>query len=137
MLKRKADAGATRALTQFFFDNDVFARYLDRVDAAGITIPVVPGILPIQNLAQVKRFARMCGATVPDFVEAALAPFEDRPEEHAKRAADLAARQVEGLRRLGIDHFHFYTMNRVPLIEDVLERTGLFGNRDAAASHAA
>jgi methylenetetrahydrofolate reductase (NADPH) len=137
MLKRKADNGATRALTQFFFDNDVFARYLDRVAAAGITIPVVPGILPIQNLAQVKRFARLCGATVPAFVDAALAPVEDKPEEHAVRAAELAARQVEGLRRLGIRDFHFYTMNRAPLVSDVLERTGLFSERGAAASRAA
>lgn len=137
MLKRKADSGATRALTQFFFDNDVFARYLERVEAAGITIPVVPGILPIQNLAQVKRFARLCGATVPAFVDAALAPVEDDAEAHADRAAELAARQVEGLRRLGVSHFHFYTMNRVPLVSDVMERTGLFGHRDAAASRAA
>ena len=72
-----------RALTQFFFDNDDFARYLDHVRAAGITIPIVPGILPIQNLAQVKRFARLCGATVPGFVEDALAPFEEQPEERA------------------------------------------------------
>lgn len=137
MLKRKADNGATRALTQFFFDNDVFARYLERVRAAGITIPVVPGILPIQNLAQVKRFARLCGATVPAFVDAALAPVQDKPEEHAIRSAELAARQVEGLRSLGITDFHFYTMNRAPLVSDVLERTGLFANRGAAASKAA
>ena len=137
MLKRKADNGATRALTQFFFDNDVFARYLDRVRAAGITIPVVPGILPIQNLAQVKRFARLCGATVPAFVDAALAPVEDKPEEHAIRSAELAARQVEGLWRLGIRDFHFYSMNRAPLVSDVLERTGLFSERGAAASRAA
>lgn len=137
MLKRKADSGATRALTQFFFDNDVFARYLDRVHAAGIAIPVVPGILPIQNLAQVKRFARLCGASVPAFVDSALAPFEDKPEEHAARSAELAAKQVEGLWRLGIRDFHFYTMNRAPLVSDVLERTGLFQDRGAAESRAA
>jgi methylenetetrahydrofolate reductase (NADPH) len=137
MLKRKVDSGATRALTQFFFDNDVFARYLDRVRAAGITIPIVPGILPIQNLAQVKRFARLCGASVPEFVDTALAPAVDNPEDHAKRSAELAARQVDGLRSLGIDDFHFYTMNRAPLVSDVLERTGLFGERGKAASKAA
>jgi methylenetetrahydrofolate reductase (NADPH) len=134
MLKRKADSGATRALTQFFFDNDHYARYLERVRAAGITIPVVPGILPIQNLAQVKRFARLCGATVPGFVDVALAGLEEKPEDHAARAADLAARQVEGLRSLGVTEFHFYTMNRVPLVSDVLERTGLFTARGAAAA---
>lgn len=137
MLKRKADNGASRALTQFFFDNDVFARYLDRVRGAGITIPIVAGILPIQNLAQVKRFARLCGTTVPAFVDAALNPVEDKPEEHAIRAAELAASQVDGLRRLGVQDFHFYTMNRAPLVSAVLERTGLFGNRGVAASQAA
>ena len=124
MLKRKADNGATRALTQFFFDNDDFARYLDRVRAAGITIPVVPGILPIQNLAQVKRFARLCGATVPAFVDEALAPFEEQPEERAQRAAELAARQVEGLKAMGVNEFHFYTMNRSPLVSSVLDLMG-------------
>lgn len=137
MLKRKADNGACRALTQFFFDNDVFARYLDRVRAAGVEIPIVPGILPVHNLAQVKRFAALCGASVPPFVEAVLGPVDDRPEERAPRAAELAARQVEGLRRLGIREFHFYTMNRAPLVSAVLDQAG-FARTDAAeASRAA
>lgn len=137
MLKRKADNGATRALTQFFFDNDAFARYLDRVRAAGIAIPIVPGILPIHNLAQVKRFAALCGATVPAFVEAVLGPVDDRPEERAPRAAELAARQVEGLRRLGIGEFHFYTMNRAPLVSSVLEQAGFADRAVPVASRAA
>jgi methylenetetrahydrofolate reductase (NADPH) len=137
MLKQKADNGATRALTQFFFDNDDFARYLDRVHAAGITLPVVPGILPIQNLAQVKRFARLCGATVPDFVDDALAPFEEQPEERAKRAAELAARQVEGLKAMGVNEFHFYTMNRSPLVSSVLELSGFSRHSASADSQAA
>lgn len=124
MLKRKVDAGASRALTQFFFDNDVFERYLERVRAAGITIPIVPGILPIQNLAQVKKFAGLCGASVPDFVERALAPFDDQPEERAKRSAELASRQVADLIGRGIGEFHFYTMNRPQLISAVLEQAG-------------
>ena len=137
MLKQKADSGATRALTQFFFDNDHFARYLDRVQAAGITIPVVPGILPIQNLAQVKRFARLCGATVPGFVDDALLPFEDKPEEHAKASAELAARQVGGLQAMGVTEFHFYTMNRSPLVSSVLELSGFSRGSGRAASQAA
>ncbi|UVC06896.1 methylenetetrahydrofolate reductase [NAD(P)H] [Rhizobium sp. TH2] len=137
MLKQKADSGATRALTQFFFDNDHFARYLDRVRAAGITIPVVPGILPIQNLAQVKRFARLCGATVPGFVDDALAAFEEQPEERAKRAAELAARQVDGLKAMGVNEFHFYTMNRSPLVSSVLELSGFSGRSAGANSRAA
>ncbi len=72
MLKRKADAGADRALTQFFFDNDVFERYMEQVRKAGISIPVVPGIMPIQNLTQLKRFAGRCGAGIPAFLDVAF-----------------------------------------------------------------
>ena len=125
MLKRKVDAGATRALTQFFFDNDHYARYLDRVRKAGISIPVVPGILPVHNLAQVQKFASLCGASVPAFVEDALAPYADQPKERAIRAADLAARQVRDLVARGADELHFYTMNRAGLIERVLDEAGL------------
>jgi methylenetetrahydrofolate reductase (NADPH) len=124
MLKRKVDAGAVRALTQFFFDNEVFARYLDRVRKAGIDIPIVPGILPIHNLAQVKKFASLCGASVPSFVENVLGPVDDQPEERAKRSAELASRQVRELIDRGIAEFHFYTMNRPQLISSVLEQSG-------------
>jgi methylenetetrahydrofolate reductase (NADPH) len=137
MLKRKADAGATRAITQFFFDNDVFARYLDRVRGAGIHIPIVPGILPIQNLGQVKRFADLCGASVPAFVEEALAPLEDRPAERFRRAAELAANQIEGLRRLGVEEFHFYTMNRAALVSSALEQAGFTRRARRLSSRAA
>lgn len=124
MLKRKVDAGAVRALTQFFFDNDVFQRYLDRVRKAGIDIPIVPGILPIHNLAQVKKFASLCGASVPAFVENVLGPVDDQPEERAKRSAELASRQVRDLIDRGISEFHFYTMNRPQLVSAVLEQSG-------------
>jgi methylenetetrahydrofolate reductase (NADPH) len=136
MLKRKVDAGATRAITQFFFDNAIFARYLERVRAAGIEIPILPGILPIQNLAQVKKFASLCGASVPRFVEDVLGPVDDNPAERALRSAELASRQVRELIELGITEFHFYTMNRVPLIESVLEQSGFrrsLGKETAAA----
>lgn len=134
MLKRKVDAGACRALTQFFFDNDVFARYLDRVRAAGIDIPILPGILPIHNLAQVKKFASMCGASVPTFVEDVLGPVDGQPLERAKRSAELASQQVCDLIKLGISEFHFYTMNRQQLVSAVLEQSGLrgAGEQDAA-----
>jgi len=138
MLKRKVDAGATRALTQFFFDNDAFARYLDRVRAAGITIPIVPGILPIHHLAQVKKFASLCGASVPDFIEEALGPVDDQPLERAKRSAALASQQVRDLMRLGISEFHFYTMNRQQLVSAVLEQADLrHPVRNGAATAAA
>lgn len=123
-LKRKADAGAARALTQFFFENDVFERYLEKVRAAGISIPIVPGIMPIQNLTQLKRFAGRCGASVPSFLDDRFAGFDEKPEERAKVAADVAAEQMEDLQRRGIDDFHIYTMNRSGLVNAVLERLG-------------
>ncbi len=135
-LKSKADAGAHRALTQFFFDNDVFERYLEKVRAAGINIPIVPGIMPIQNLSQLKRFARRCGSSVPSFLDARLEHLDDKPEERAEVAADIAAEQIEDLIRRGIHEFHLYTMNRVPLIDAVMQRLGRSqaqGARTAAA----
>jgi methylenetetrahydrofolate reductase (NADPH) len=124
MLKRKVDAGATRALTQFFFENDDFERYLERVRAAGITVPVVPGILPVHNLAQVQKFAGLCGATVPAWLADHLSPLQDKPQERNAVAVDLAARQVEDLVARGIDEFHFYTMNRAAMVSAVCDRVG-------------
>ncbi len=125
MLKRKVDAGATRALTQFFFDNDLFERYLDRVRAAGITIPIVPGIMPIQNLTQLKRFASMCGASVPDRLDQSFEATEGDAKARAEVAADIAAEQIADLAKRGIEEFHIYTMNRAPLTIATLERLGL------------
>ncbi len=136
-LKSKADAGAHRALTQFFFDNDIFERYLEKVRAAGITIPVVPGIMPIQNLTQLKRFARRCGASVPAFLDARFEGLDEKPEERAEVAADIAAEQIADLQRRGIHEFHLYTMNRVPLIAGTLERLGLRRRSLEAAEAAA
>jgi len=125
MLKQKVDAGATRALTQFFFDNDVFERYLERVRAAGITIPIVPGIMPIQNLTQLKRFASMCGATVPSFLDARFEGSDGDAAARASIAADIAAEQVADLAKRGVQEFHIYTMNRAPLTIATLERLGI------------
>ncbi|MBB3655341.1 methylenetetrahydrofolate reductase (NADPH) [Rhizobium sp. BK650] len=124
MLKRKADNGADRALTQFFFDNDNFERYLEKVRAAGVGIPVVPGIMPIQNLTQLKRFAGACGTVIPAFLDERFAGYDDKPEERAKIAADVAAEQIEDLVRRGLHEFHLYTMNRAPLVSAVLENLG-------------
>lgn len=101
MLKRKADNGANRALTQFFFDNDNFERYHEKVRAAGVTIPIVPGIMPILNLTQLKRFAGACGTVIPAFLDERFAGLDDKPEERAKVAADVAAEQIEDLRPAG------------------------------------
>ena len=136
-LKRKADAGATRALTQFYFDNDVFERYLDRARAAGITIPILPGVMPIQNLTQLKRFARRCGASVPAFLDARFEGLDDKPQERAEVAADVAAEQVEDLIRRGIHDIHLYTMNRAPLINGVLERLGLTRGKNGHSAEVA
>lgn len=124
MLKRKADAGAARALTQFFFDNDVYERYLEKVRAAGIDMPIVPGIMPIQNLTQLKRFAGRCGASVPTFLDRRFEGYEENPEDRAKVAADVAAEQIDDLFNRGVTDFHIYTMNRSGLVNQVLEQLG-------------
>ena len=133
MLKRKADNGADRALTQFFFDNDVFERYMERVTAAGITIPVVPGIMPIQNLTMLKRFAARCGTSVPSFLDDRFAGYDDDPEGRAKVAAEVAAEQITDLQRRGVGEFHIYTMNRAPLVNAVLANLGMQRARRNAA----
>ncbi|KQO80330.1 methylenetetrahydrofolate reductase [NAD(P)H] [Rhizobium sp. Leaf262] len=133
MLKRKADNGATRALTQFFFDNEIFERYMERVTKAGITIPVVPGIMPIQNLTQLKRFAGRCGTSVPAFLDERFAGLDDEPTARARVAAEVAAEQILDLQRRGINEFHLYTMNRAPLVNAVLENVGFRPLRRSAA----
>lgn len=124
MLKRKVDAGATRALTQFFFENDDFERYLERVRKAGIAIPIVPGILPVHNLGQVQKFAGLCGASVPGWLADRLSPYDDRPQERAALAVELAVRQVNDLIARGVGEFHFYTMNRASLVSAVCDGVG-------------
>lgn len=136
MLKRKADNGATRALTQFFFDNDVFERYLERVRAAGIDIPIVPGIMMIQNLTQLKRFSSLCGSSIPVRLDERFAGLDDQPQARAEVAADVAAEQIEDLARRGVADFHLYTMNRAPLVSATLQRLG-FARTSADLSGAA
>lgn len=131
MLKQKVDAGATRALTQFFFDNDIFERYLERVRKAGINIPIVPGIMPIQNLTQLKRFASMCGASIPAFLDERFEGTEGDAQARAAIAADIAAEQIADLAQRGLQEFHIYTMNRAPLTIATLERLGI----SAKANH--
>lgn len=133
MLKRKVDNGATRAITQFFFDNADFERYLERVRAAGITVPILPGILPIQNLAQVSKFAGLCGARVPQSVVDRLEPLEHDAQARFSEAADLAAEQILGLAAIGIADFHLYTMNRAPLVSAVCDRIGIARRKQASA----
>lgn len=114
-LKRKIDAGATRAISQYFFDADVFRRFRDRIAKAGITVPVVPGILPVTNFAQVVKFSAACGASVPAWMHHAFAGLDDDPETRRLVAATVAAEQVRALAADGIQDFHFYTLNRADL----------------------
>ncbi|MEM1285849.1 MAG: methylenetetrahydrofolate reductase [NAD(P)H] [Pseudomonadota bacterium] len=125
VLKRKLDAGATRAITQFFFDNTDFFRYMDRVSDAGITIPVVPGIAPIHSFKSISRFAKGCGARIPQAVAARFEGLDEDPVTHQLVAATVAAEQVEGLRRHGIKDFHFYTMNKADLVYAICHLLGM------------
>jgi methylenetetrahydrofolate reductase (NADPH) len=114
-LKRKVDAGATRAITQFFFDNDAFARFVERARRAGIEIPIVPGILPITNFAKAAAFAKACNVNVPVAIRRQFEGIDDDPDTLRLVAATVAAEQCRALYALGIRQFHFYTLNRAEL----------------------
>jgi len=114
-LKRKLDAGATRAITQYFFDGEVFLRFLDRALAAGITAPIVPGIMPVSNYGQAVKFSAMCGASVPGWMGSLFAGTDEDHETRRMIAAIVAAEQVRLLQANGVDEFHFYTLNRPDL----------------------
>ena len=116
MLKRKVDNGATRAITQFFFDNDLYESYVERARRAGIYIPIVPGVLPIHNFTQVANFSARCGAHVPAWLAERFDGLQDDPQTHALVAAAVAAEQVMDLVERGVSDFHFYTMNRADLV---------------------
>lgn len=137
MLKRKVDAGATRAITQFFFDNDIYERYVERARRAGIYIPIVPGILPIHNFGQVARFSKLCGASVPEWLARRFDGLEKDAETRALVAAAIAAEQVNDLVERGIDDFHFYTMNRAQLVYAICHMLGLRGDETVAVGAAA
>ncbi len=114
-LKQKIDAGATRAITQFFFDPDTFFRFLDRARAAGITAPVIPGILPVTNCAKVLEFSKMSGASVPAWMVKMFEGLDEDPGTRKLVAAAIAAQQCRILQAHGINEFHFYTLNRADL----------------------
>jgi methylenetetrahydrofolate reductase (NADPH) len=124
-LKRKIDAGARRAITQFFFDTDVFLGYRDRCSAAGIHINIVPGILPITRFPQLLRFAERCGAAVPEWLRRRFDGLDDDPETRRMIAAHVAIEQVHRLQDHGIEEFHFYTLNRAELTYAICHAMGL------------
>ena len=134
MLKAKVDAGATRAITQVFFDNDLYFRYLDRVRARGIAIPIVPGIMPMHNFKQARGFVTRAGTTVPDWLADKFEGLDDDPDTRKLVAATVAAGQVQKLNKRGVDTFHFYTMNRADLVFAI---SHLLGIRPQGAQKAA
>ncbi len=125
LLKRKVDAGATRAITQFFFDNDVYFRYLDKVRARGIDIPIVPGILPVQNFKQAANFAARAGASIPAWLAGRFDGLDQDVETRRLIAAAVAAEQVIDLVDRGVTDLHFYTMNRADLVYAICHLLGL------------
>jgi methylenetetrahydrofolate reductase (NADPH) len=125
VLKAKVEAGATRAITQFFFDNDVYFRYLERVRRAGINIPIIPGIVPVQNFRQTANFARKTGASVPDWLAKRFDGLDEDLETRKLVAAAVAAEQVVDLLDRGVAEFHFYTMNRADLVFAICHLLGL------------
>ncbi len=125
VLRQKVEAGATRAITQFFFDNDTYFRYLDKVRAAGIDIPIVPGILPVQNFRQTAAFAARTGAHVPAWLAQRFDGLDDDVETRRLIAAAVAAEQVVDLVDRGVTDIHFYTMNRADLVYAICHLLGL------------
>ncbi|MCB8836538.1 methylenetetrahydrofolate reductase [NAD(P)H] [Aurantimonas sp. VKM B-3413] len=136
LLKRKVDNGATRAITQFFFDNDIFERYVERVRRAGIYIPIVPGIVPIHDFTKVSRFSKACGATIPLWLAERFEGLETDVETRSHVAAAFCAEQVLDLTRRGITDFHFYTMNRADLVYSICHILGLRARAEAAQGEA-
>jgi methylenetetrahydrofolate reductase (NADPH) len=134
VLKAKVDAGATRAITQVFFDNDLYFRYLDRVRARGITIPILPGIMPMHNFKQARNFVTRAGTTVPAWLDEKFEGLDNDAETRKLVAATVAAGQVQKLAKHGVEDFHFYTMNRADLVFAI---SHLLGFRPNGAQKAA
>jgi methylenetetrahydrofolate reductase (NADPH) len=133
-LQAKVDAGAARAITQVFFDNEFYLRYLDRVRARNIEIPIVPGIMPMHNFKQARNFVTRTGTTVPDWLAQKFDGLDNDADTRKLVAATVAAGQVQKLFKHGVDTFHFYTMNRADLVFTICH---LLGIRPKATQEAA
>jgi methylenetetrahydrofolate reductase (NADPH) len=131
-LKRKIDAGASRAITQFFFDVKHYLQFRDRCAARCIDTEIVPGILPITRFPQLQRFAELCGASVPAWLRERFDGLEDDPETRKLIAASVAIEQVRLLQKEGIDEFHFYTLNRSELTYAICHALGVRPQQAAA-----
>jgi methylenetetrahydrofolate reductase (NADPH) len=135
-LKRKLDAGATRALTQFFFEPETFFRFRDAAAAAGIGAEIVPGILPVSNYAQTQKFAGMCGAAIPDWMGRLFDGLDAHPAARQLVAATIAGELCRRLYAGGVRHFHFYTLNRAELSYAICHLLGLRPKAEAALAAA-
>lgn len=124
-LRAKLDAGASRAITQFFFEPDTFLRFRDRVAAAGIAAEIVPGILPVSNFANLRRMAEPCGTAIPGWMARLFEGLDDKPAARQLVAATVAAEQCRRLYDGGVRHFHFYTLNRAELSYAICHMLGL------------
>ncbi|MBL1148278.1 MAG: methylenetetrahydrofolate reductase [Pseudomonadota bacterium] len=132
-IKRKVDAGANRIITQFFMEPEFFLRYRDKLAAAGVTVPVVPGILPVNNFESVRKFSKMCNTHLPDWLALLFEGLDNQPKTRNLVAATVAAEQCRVLYRNGVQNFHFYTLNRAELALAICHMLGL---RETAAKTA-
>jgi methylenetetrahydrofolate reductase (NADPH) len=128
-LKRKFDAGATKAITQYCFDTDQMLRFLERARAAGIHRPIIPGIMPVFHVANLARFSEKCGAIVPGWLTAMFEGLDDDPAMRAMVATAVATEQCRRLIEAGFDEFHVYTLNRAELSVALCRALGI---KDAA-----
>jgi len=124
-LKLKIDNGADQAITQYFFDVDMYFRFMDRVLAAGINVPIIPGIMPVTNFAQAKNFSARCGTAMPKWLENLFEGLDDCPEIRRHVAATVAAEQCMRLYQGGVKKFHFYTLNRSELTATICHFLGV------------
>ncbi len=124
-LKRKVDAGATRIITQFFFDTDVYFSFVERCRKAGISVPIVPGILPVSNVKQTKHFAKMCGAKIPRWMDEVFAGLDEKQDTRQLIAGVVAVELCRILHDAGVDDFHFYTLNRSDLTAAICHILGI------------
>ncbi|MFC3053152.1 methylenetetrahydrofolate reductase [Kordiimonas pumila] len=132
-LKRKIDAGATRAITQFFFEADSYFRFLDHCQSYGINVPIVPGILPVTNFASLKGFAGACGSSIPQWLGDMFEGLDDRPQTRTLVAASIAAEMCRRLYIGGVRDFHFYTLNRAELTYAICHMLGIRGTAAESA----
>ena len=132
-LKRKVDAGADRAISQFFFSPEAFLRFRDRAAACGITADIVPGILPVSSVAQTRKFADQCGAAIPEWMDELFEGLDDKPAARQLIAATIAAELCGQLYASGVRHFHFYTLNRAELAYAICHLLGVRADRKVQA----